>query len=136
MKYLRLLGIVLVLGIAISLGLSTIARRGPAPLMPDTVLVTQIIQAEAVRDTVRATVTRWRTHTDTLPGDTVWIPRVQLETLYVNCMKCADRIDSLTTIIWRLQDSLAHCQGQWQRAQAQRPWYAVGGALVGVLACG
>lgn len=138
MKTLNWLGLLVVAGVLLSVGMQLHARRGPAPVKPDTVLVTQILQAEAVRDTVRTTVTRWRDRADTVNvHDTVEVREFirSLDTVFVNCMKCADRIDSLLRVVRALRDSVDQRRAAERSAKAQRPWYAIGGAILGGLSC-
>lgn len=126
-------------GVVAVAGLSWLARSARAPVAKtDTVVVRQIQQAEAVRDTVRVMVPRWQTRIDTLNvSDTVEVKVFlrSLDTVFVNCLRCADRIDSLVHVIRQLRDSLDRCRQSEHRAKAQRPWVALGGLATGVLAC-
>lgn len=141
--------ILTLLGVAIVVGLShwgLPAVLEPEPPKPDTVRIRVLQQSQATAETTRVTVTRLRTLVDTLPGDTVYVPREVVRTVIRDCLACATQLDSLRAYadsalrakddsIVALRQRNFQLERQLVACKGQRPWYLVGGASAGLLAC-
>jgi hypothetical protein len=107
----------------------------------DTVYTFVDREAMARAETTRVTVTKYRDRIDSIirldtlnQRDTVFLRSI--DTLLIECGKCATQIDSLRKVIRNLRDTIAKRDGTIARCRKTKPWYAAGGVVVGAaLAC-
>lgn len=140
MKPLQALAVIIV-SVALILAGVEIMRPDPAPApAPDTVYVGVTAKSDTVIRTTLKTVFDVRTVVDTLPGDTIYVPRAVIETLLVRCDECAAQLARHKQVCDSAQrakdDSIAKLTRRIAQLERQRPWYALSGAVVGALACG
>lgn len=106
---------------------------------PDTVYSAASAKSAAVAETTIKTVTRFRTLFDTLPGDTIYVPRVQIESVLVRCEGCAEQLVTFKrqcdSTLYALYDSIFKLNRALAKARGRGPWYFIGGVSLGVLTC-
>jgi hypothetical protein len=123
----------------LSLALLSVFRDGAVP-QPDTVYTFVDRDAQARAETTRVTVTRFRDRIDSIIRtdtmrlhDTLFLR--SLDTVFVNCLKCADQIDSLRHVIRNLRDTVAKRDRALAACGRQKPLWAAGGAIAAALVC-
>lgn len=122
-------------GIAFIVILASKAREPAIAPRPDTVFVRDIVESKARAETTRMVVSKVKTLIDTLPGDTVFVPKETIREVLVECESCAAKLERLAFICDSVRkvdrDSIARLNRRIAQLEKHRTYAAVGGLLAG-----
>lgn len=127
--------LIIVAAVAVLLVARELLRPDPVAPKPDTVLVREIVASKARAETTRLVVNRVKTLIDTLPGDTVFVPKEVIREVLVECESCAAKLERLAFVCDSLrkvrEDSIAKLVARIAKLEKHRTYAAIGGAIVG-----
>lgn len=110
-------------------------ERRTASAKPDTVFVREIVESKARAETTRLVVNKVKTLIDTLPGDTVFVPKETIREVLVECESCAAKLERLAFICDSVRkvdrDSIARLNRRIAQLEKHRTYAAAGGLLAG-----
>lgn len=144
MKNAKRFAVLVVCGVALSVGVSQMRCAPVLESKPDTVYVTKSAKAETVAVTTLRTVRDSRIVLDSVfQTDTLWrrdtVVRVVVESLLVQCERCGRELTAFRAFADTVQkanrDTIAQLRRDLTACKNQRPWWASAGLAVGVLAC-
>ena len=119
-------------------GIALFPRNEVITVGPDTVF----IKSAAIAETTTQTVTRFRTRIDSIINsdttffvqvDTLWLN--SLDTVFINCQKCAEQLKTLNESYKLRGDTIAILNAKIASCKSKRPWYALGGLVGGAALC-